>query len=343
VNHGLALAVAIWAACALLGTCTLGVVALERAAVPVRAPARSGAAVALIERAAGTLAAESLGFWEQGARAAGLRPERVVAAQLYELPVERFGVWLLAGNERLSDADWAALDAFALRGGGLIVVGPSGEGALELAAGDELAPRRIFPANRFELCSAAPAALGVGSRGPIGAGIAPDREIPLVGAGAHFATSKGGALVWSGEPGSGAALAGLYRGSPAVWFGCATEWLSEAPEAQQLAVNALRFASREPLIDVRMPDGEAAGDLRAELEAVREGELEVHAHNAGARAAGAVTLRVYLPPGALRPAVRKSSWLAARPLVRYASGHAWLELEIAELEPGASVRYTLLF
>jgi hypothetical protein len=342
VNHGLALGVAIWAACALLGTCTLGVVALERAAVPARAPARSGAAVALIERAPGAVAAESLGFWEQGARAAGLRPERVVAAQLYELPVERFGVWLLAESD-LSDSDWAALDAFALRGGGLILMGPGGEGALELAARGELAARRIFPAHRFEPRSAAPDSLGVGNRGPLAAGIEADHTIPLAGAGAHFATSTGGALVFGGDPGSGAALAGLYRGSPAVWFGCPTEWLAPTPEAQRLAENALRFASREPLVDVRTRDGAGAGALRAELEAVRDGELRVDAHNAGARAASAVTLRVYLPAGALRPAVRKSSWLAARPLVRYASGHAWLELEVAELEPGASVRYTLLF
>jgi len=344
VNHSLALVVAIWAACALLGTCTLGVVALERAAVPVRAPLRSGPTVALIERSGAAAPAERLAFWEKSARDAGLGFERVTAGQLYELPVERFGVWLLAGGDALSAGDWAALDGFALRGGGLIFVGSGEAGVAEPLARGDLALRRIFPAHRFEWSSSAPAALGVGSRGPVAAGLAADGSIPLARTGAHYASSTGGALLWGTDPAAGAALAGLYRGSPAVWIGCPAEWLEPSAETRRVSVNALRYAAREPLVDVRAAPGGAAPDaLRAELEALREGELRLAAHNQGARAAGAVVVRVYLPVGALRPSVRKASWLAPRPHVRYASGHAWLELEIAELEPGASVQYTLLF
>jgi hypothetical protein len=346
VNQGTGLAVLAWLACVLVGTCTLGVVALERAADPVHAPVRSAPLVALVELA-GSPGGDTLVFWERSAQAAGLRAERVAAAQLGEIAPERFGVWVLAQQPDLSDSDWAALDAFALRGGGVVLTDPARTGAADAGDGERLPLRRLFPGHRFELRADAPDALVVTARGAVSSGLAAGERIALAveRAGPHLATTTGGALHWGADPDAGAVLAGLHRGAPAVWIGCPPHWFEAPEQAQRIAVNALRYVAREALIEALAPDGAGPGGrgIQSELAMPREGELRVSARNPGTSAARDVTLRIYLPVGAARPALQREGWFAARPLVRYASGHAWMELVLGELDPGATVEYTLLF
>jgi hypothetical protein len=346
VNQSTGLAVLTWLACVLVGTCTLGVVALERAADPVHAPIRSTPLVALIELAGGT-AGDTLAFWERSAHAAGLRAERVAAARLADVSPDRFGVWVLAQQPDLTDADWAALDAFALRGGGVVLADPAQAGAADAMSREPLTLRRLFPGHRFELRADAPDALRVAARGVVSAGLAAGERLALLPerTGPHLATTSGGALVWGADEAAGAVLAGLHRGAPAVWLGCPLDWLESPEQASRLAVNALRFAAREALIEALVAGADGAGGrgIQSALAMLREGELRVSARNPGPAAAHDVTLRIYLPVGAPRPALQRDGWFARRPLVRYASGHAWMELVLRELDPGASIEYTLLF
>jgi hypothetical protein len=338
VKQPTALVASIWLVCALLGTCTLGVVALERAAEP-RGPALdSEPGVALIAAAQDDLAA-----WQRSAHEAGLIPEVVSPSQLASLPPERFRVWLVAGPGALDDAGWVALDGFALRGGGIVFAALSQPLEPDAAARDAQALRRLFPGDRFELRQGAAGALSTGGRAPLAAGLAGE-PIALARAGARLATRSGGALIWGSDPLAGAALAGLYHGAPAVWIGCPLDWIADPASAARLAANALRHAAREPLVDVTFAGIGAAGSaIRSEQTEPREGELLVVARNEGAGPASDVTLRVYLPVGSLRPKLERRGWFARRPLVRYASGRTWMELIVPELDPGESVEYTLRF
>lgn len=331
-----ALTVAAWLGCAWLGTCTLGVVALERAAKPARAELAFEPGVALVSTSADGLAA-----WEQSAREAGLEIERVSPADLAVLPPERHRVWLVLEPAALGDAEWAVLDGFALRGGGIVFAARAVALEPDAAAREAAALRRLFPGHRFEFRSAPAGALSTRGGAPIAAGLSAEPSA-LADAGAHLATSTGGALVWGADPASGAALAGRYRGAPAVWVGCPLEWVLQRERAARLAANALRYAAREPLVDVVAVPEEARA-IRSEQSEPGEGVLRVNARNAGSRAASNVVLRVYLPVGALRPSLEGGRWFARRPLVRYASGHTWMELVLRELDPGESVEYTLLF
>ena len=332
------LALLVWLACALAGTCTLGVVALERAADPPRVARVAAPLVALVELGGGGVEGDALDFWERAAHDANLRAERVAVTQLADVSPDRFAVWLLADQEALSDSDWAVLDAFAARGGGLVLTGLTGARAVEGGGDDHLALRRLFPGHRFERRDATPAMLTAGPRGPLAAGLEPGERLALAQGGPHLETTTGGALLWGGEPDAGAVLAELHRGAPAVWLGCPPQWLVSRPAVERLAGNALRYAAREALVEAI-----AEGAIGSALREPREGVLLVSARNDGASPARDVTLRIYLPAGAARPRLARSGWFAARPLVRYASGHAWMELVVAELDPGATVEYTLRF
>jgi hypothetical protein len=337
VDRSPVVAVLVWLACALAGTCTLGVVALERAAETPRAALGAAPRVALVELGAEPGADDMLAFWERAAQDADLHAERVAVAHLADLSPERFAVWLIAQREDLSDGDWAALDGFAARGGGLVLTGAAAGGADD-GAQEHLPLRRLFPGHRFELRDATPAALTAGTRGPLAAGLAPGQRLALAQGGTHLETTTGGALFWGGEPDAGAVLAGLHRGAPAVWIGCPPQWIASREAAERLAGNALRYAAREALVE-----SPAESAIESELRTPREGELVLRARNDGALAARDVALRIYLPAGALRPRLEPPGWFAAQPLVRYASGHAWMELVVAELDPGETVEYTLLF
>jgi hypothetical protein len=339
VTQPTALVVSVWLVCALLGTCTLGVVALERAAVPERAEIAFEPGVALV-----TTAQHGLAAWQRSAHEAGLRPEAVSLAELAMLPPERFRVWLVAEPGALGDAEWAALDGFALRGGGVVFAALQGERSPEPAAREAHALRRMFPGDRFELRGEAPGGLSTEGRTALASGLAGE-PIALAGAGPHLATRTGGALLWGSDPGAGAALAGLYHGAPVAWIGCPLEWIEQPDLALRLAGNALRYAAREPLVDVI--DGSAGAragrEIRSQQSEPREGEFRVLARNEAARPAAEVTLRVWLPVGALRPTLERSGWFARRPLVRYASDRTWMELVLRELDAGESVDYTLRF
>lgn len=340
-----AVAVLVWLACALAGACSLGVIALERAAEPVRGVRAVAPRVALVELGVNRIASDTLAFWERAARAANLRAEHVVAEHLAEVPPERFSVWLLAEQENLSEADWSELDAFAGRGGGVVLTDLAGVRDTGGGVHERLPLRRLFPGHRFELRDGSPAALTAGARGPLSAGLVPGEAIALAAGGPFLATHTGGALFWGEDREAGAVLVGLHRSAPAVWIGCPPGWIASPARAEELARNALRYAAREALVESLAPGDPpgAARAIRSELETPREGEIQVRAHNEGAATATDVTLRIYLPVGAPRPALQRVGWFAARPLVRYASGRAWMELVVAELDPGASVEYTLLF
>jgi hypothetical protein len=264
VNRGQVQTVALWLLSVLAGTCTLGVVLLERAAAPVREARAPAARVALIQLAANPVASDALPAWEGAARVAGLRVESVSVASLADVSRERFAVWVLAEQERLSDLDWSALDGFAARGGGLILTGAPGVRDGEGAERERLPLRRLFPAHDFERRGSRPEELRAGPRSPLVVGLAPGQRMPLAKRGreAPLSTTTGGALTWDSEPGAGAVLAGLHRGAPVVWLGCAPEEVAAPAQAAQLALNALRYAAREAAVDVQpWPGGSSSAAL----------------------------------------------------------------------------------
>jgi len=339
VTRFTALAASIWLGCALMGTCRLGVVALERAARPERLDAAMGPAVALVSSSD-----EALAAWERGARAAGLDAERVAAAALASLAPERFRVWLVIEPGSLGETEWMAVDHFALSGGGLVFASLAGGRGPEEFEREERALRRLFPGDRFELRREASGVLSPMGLSSLAAGMAGE-PIALRGAGDYLATRSGGALVWGSDPRAGGALADLYHGAPVVWIGCPLDWIRDEQLALRLAENALLLAAREPLVDVvaARPDARARASIRAERAESRAGEFRLVASNRGVHPASEVTLRVWLPVGAERPALERGRWFARKPSVRYASGHTWMELVVRELEPGESAEYTLRF
>ena len=245
----------LWVAAVLaLGVATLGIVhhaSLSR--VRERASAEPPRPLALIDLARNRGARESDSsndVWRAAAAALGRKIETFSGASLSEIPATRFAAWILPEQVELDDADFAALDSYLQLGGGAVLSGRTGRkspgrGALV----------RLFPGQRFSERAAGATRLRVTGRGPLVAGLEAGEEIALADGAHALAAGTGGALAWL-DDGGGAGLHATYRGAPVAWLGFSPERIGDAEKARMLAENSLRYALREPLLDLRAwPDG----------------------------------------------------------------------------------------
>jgi len=259
----------VWA-CGLLAFAllTLGLVhhesarrARERsAAVPLRPVVLIDLAANRAARGDGVFA--ELEAWRAAAAALGRPVDVFEGESLWDLAPETYAVWVLPAQARLSEDDWLALDSYLEGDGGAVLTGHSGlqgEDGVEL---DRSALVRLFPSERFADPGSDATLLRVVGRSPLVAGVEPGREMELGPSDHVLATVSPGALDWQGEAGhsgalrGSAALHGRHRGAPVAWLGFSVAGLVDPRAAARIAGNALRFAAREPLLDLRpWPDG----------------------------------------------------------------------------------------
>jgi hypothetical protein len=192
--------------------------------------------------------------WRAAAAAIGRAVEVFDGERLIDVDPARYAVWVLPAQDRLSDYDWAALDAYLARDGGAVLTGGTG-----LLSEDEREPsvlERLFPGETFAGSAAARKSLRVVGRGPLVAGFAAGAELAIAEREAGIRTTSPGALAWRGSDAGAALLPGRHRGAPIAWLGFSIAQLEDPEQAGRVAGNALRFAAREPLLDLRpWPDG----------------------------------------------------------------------------------------
>lgn len=240
-------------AAVVLGAATLGLVhhaSVRR--VRDRAAAEPLRPVVVIELARKKAASDSPSDsepWRSAAKELGRELETFTGASLADIPAKRFAAWVLADPGELSDADFTALDSYLQLGGGAVLIGGAshkGDGKTSLV--------KLFPGKRFSEVPARAAALRVTGRSPLVAGLEAGEELALDGDGRGLAASSGDSLLWG--DGASAALHGRYRGAPVAWLGVSPARVGDSLHAHVLADNALRFALREPVLDLgAWPDG----------------------------------------------------------------------------------------
>ena len=195
--------------------------------------------------------------WRAAAAELGRPVEVFDGPDLWEIPPERYAVWVLPSQARLSEDDWLALDSYLSGDGGALLTGPSG---LQTEEGAEAARSplvRLFPGEHFADPGREATRLRVVGRSPLVAGLEPGQQLELAPGDHALATVSPGALDWKGdEAGGSATLHGRHRGAPVAWLGFSVATLADPQIAERIAGNALRFAAREPLLDLRpWPDG----------------------------------------------------------------------------------------
>ena len=197
---------------------------------------------------------DELETWRASGASIGRADEVFEGERLIDVDPARYAVWVLPAQDRLSDYDWAALDAYLGRDGGAILTGRTG-----LLREDEREPsvlERLFPGERFAGPDAAIDSLRVVGRSPLVAGLAAGAEMAFAKRNGGIGTTSSGALTWRGPEARSAALPGRHRGAPVAWLGFSIAQLDKPEDAGQVARNALRFAAREPLLELRpWPDG----------------------------------------------------------------------------------------
>jgi hypothetical protein len=184
---------------------------------------------------------------------------------LAELLPRGYAAWVLPDQQQLADDDWEALEQYLARGGGVVVTGRVGRrdpsGALRGRAALEL----LFPGERFARVRRDDATpIRVVGRDPLAAGLAPGERLAFAGPGRELRARSSGALEWSDRRGGAAALQGSHRGAPVAWLGFAPQHLADRTQAERITRNALRYAARLPLLDLRpWPEGRPCAVLLA--------------------------------------------------------------------------------
>ncbi|MFI5317137.1 MAG: hypothetical protein ACHQ6T_15660 [Myxococcota bacterium] len=245
-----------WVAAALaLGVATLGLVhhaSAERARERALAQPLKPLAVIDLARNRGARKSDSASAdaWRAAAVALGREVETFSGAGLGEIPATRFAAWILPEQTELDDADFAALDSYLQLGGGVVLSGRTGH-----KSAGRSALLRLFPGQRFAEPGASATRLRVTGRGPLVAGLAAGEEIAVAEPARGLSASSGDALAWSDDVGA-AGLHAIYRGAPIAWLGFSPDQIREPRQSHVLAENALRFALREPVLDLlAWPEG----------------------------------------------------------------------------------------
>ena len=200
--------------------------------------------------------------WRAAGDAIGRPVELFGGASLVDLDPTRYAAWVLPAQERLSDADWAALDAYLATEGGVVLTGATGQRTEQGGERERSALERLFPGEHFADPGSDATRLRVVGRSPLVAGLEPGAEIVFEGRGRALSTTSPGVFDWRGEAGGSAVLHGRHRGAPVAWLGFSVAHLVDSNVALRVAANALRFAAREPLLDLRpWPDGQPCAVL----------------------------------------------------------------------------------
>jgi hypothetical protein len=250
----------IWIAAALaLGAATLGIIhhaSLSRVHKRATAePVRPIALVELVRNQSHRHGSDSAGVgsdaWRAAAAALGRELSVYSVASLGEIPAKTFAAWILVDQVELHDADFEAIDAYLQLGGGLVLAGRSAT----RSDGGRSVLEKLFSGRRFTELGAGATRLRVTGASPIVAGLAAGHELAVEGGAHALAANAGDALTWIGGQGE-AALHTLHRGGPVAWLGVSPERVSDASDARLLAENGLRWALREPVLDLRAwPEG----------------------------------------------------------------------------------------
>jgi hypothetical protein len=189
--------------------------------------------------------------WRAAASGLGRELETLSVESLADIPTTRFAAWLLADQEQLDAADFKALDSYLQLGGGAVLIGRTGRNAEGRGA-----LVKLFPGRHFTEPATGPTHLRVTEQSALVAGLAAGERLPVAEQGKSLAATPGDSLAWAGDSTGSAAMHGLYRGAPVAWLGVAPERLSESRQASALAENTLRYALREPVLDLRAwPEG----------------------------------------------------------------------------------------
>jgi hypothetical protein len=220
-----------------------------------RAAAEPMRPIALVElkrnRAGASDSAGRSDAWRAAAAAMGRKIETYEAGTLGEIPARSYAAWILADEPALDDADFAALDSYLQLGGGVVLAGRAGD----KGSTGRVALERLFPGQRFVELGGGTKRLRVTGASPLVAGLPAGAEVPVETGGRALAASSSDALVWS-DAGGGAALHMLHRGGAVAWLGVSPAHIAEPEPARLLAENALRWALREPVLDLRAwPEG----------------------------------------------------------------------------------------
>lgn len=197
-----------------------------------------------------------LELWRAAAAGFGRPVEVFEGASLTELGARDHSVWILPSQARLAEADWAALDAFLASDGGVLLTGATGTHAEDGTEYERSLAERFFPGEVIAPQRTPTTRLRVVGRSPLVAGFEPGAELEFGRRGRSLSTGSSGALDWRGDGGGAAGLHGRHRGAPVVWLGFSVARLADPDVARRLASNALRYASREPLLELRpWPEG----------------------------------------------------------------------------------------
>ena len=228
---------------------------VSQSRVHKRAAAEPTRPIALVElkknRAGASDSAGRSDAWRAAAAGLGRKLEIYEVTTLGEIPARSYSAWILADQPALDEADFAALDSYLQLGGGVVLAGRSGE----RGANGRGALERLFPGQRFVELGGGPTRLRVTGAGPLVAGFPAGAEVPVETGGRALAASSSDALAWNAAAG-GAALQLIHRGGAVAWLGVSPVRIAEEEPARMLAENALRWALREPVLDLRAwPEG----------------------------------------------------------------------------------------
>ncbi len=188
--------------------------------------------------------------WQSAAIELGRELTTHSSPSLADIPAKRFAAWVLIEPPELGAADFAALDSFLQLGGGAVVIGGAeakGQGKSTLA--------KLFRGRRFAQSGERATRLRVTGRSPLVAGLDAGEELELGSGTRGLVASSGDSLAWN-DAGGSAALHARYREAPVAWLGVSPARIADSLEAHVLAGNALRYALREPVLDLRAwPEG----------------------------------------------------------------------------------------
>ena len=196
-------------------------------------------------------------------------------ADLYELDTDRYCSVVLPEQERISDEEWSGVRSLAREGLGIILTGAAGsrDGAGELRPApliEALIPGRLLSAQERTH-----GALRVSQRGPLVAGFQPGTLLEVHAPAGAYAVAAPGAVTWGAEggprpPGAAALFTSVLEDAPVAWISVGAGAFADVLQAERLLGNALRFAAREPLAELRAWPGGAGV---AALFAVADSEL----------------------------------------------------------------------
>jgi hypothetical protein len=216
-----------------------------------------------------------LARWRGAAERSGFELEVLVVADLYALDVDRYCSVVLPEQERISDEEWSGVRSLAREGLGIILTGAAGsrDGAGERRSAPLI--EALIPGRLLSLQAPTPGALRVSQRGPLVAGFQPGALLEVHAPAGAYAVAAPGAVTWGAEggprpPGAAALFTSVLEGAPVVWISVGASAFADVLQGERLLGNALRFAAREPLAELRAWPG---GTGVAALFAVADSEL----------------------------------------------------------------------